>query len=96
MGAIHASQHPHVCNRLLLVEDDLPFSGLGYTSVLWRAALLVAMRAGRVLIEVPLDISWYPSQAVRAPRWCTVPPFTLQCFYVSAPPDQAQTTDQSP
>ena len=56
--------------------------GLGFTLNFWASALLVAMRAERVLIEVPVDATWPPrsprappnvSRVVTgaiAPRWC--------------------------
>ena len=86
-SAIFASQHPKRCDRLLLVEDDLIREGLGYTAGFWTSALLVAVRAHRVLLEVPFDLDWptATSSSVRSPntsaRWCSVPPHTLQCFY---------------
>ena len=91
-NAISASQHPRVCSRFLLVEDDLTKQGLGFTFTFWASALLVAVRAGRVLLEVPLDNSWpHPAKidprtnlstsSLAGPRWCAVPPYTFQCFY---------------
>ena len=88
-AAIHAAQFPMRCEHYLLVEDDLYRQGLGFTSVFWPSALLVAMRSGRVLLEIPVNHSWPPSRFQRlssrdqsAPhRWCTEWPFTLQCFY---------------
>ena len=73
--------------------QDLLQQGLGFTLTFWVSALLVAVRNGRVLIEVPVDNTWPPpprgaspnrSRAVLGtgtPRWCGVPPYTLQCFY---------------
>ena len=73
--------------------------GLGFTRSFWASALLVAMRSGRVLLEVAVNSSWphpprprsdeTPSAAnvtrvqrkAAVPRWCSVAPFTLQCFY---------------
>lgn len=90
---IEAAQNPVTCDYLLLVEDDLLFQGLGFTLQFWASALLVAMRSGRVLIEIPWNTSWpsslvaagQPNQSTsarhEAPRWCEIPPYTLQCFY---------------
>ena len=101
-SAIFASQFPERCEKLLLVEDDLTRQGLGFTATFWAAALLVAVRVGRVLIEVPLNNTWpHPSigqnistiatSPALAARWCGVPPYTLQCFYAEwshcTPPD---------
>ena len=77
MNVIQASQFRSDinCNRYLLVKDDLTNSGLGWTARFWSVALLLAARASRVLMEVPL------SDDGRGARWCTRPPFTLQCIY---------------
>ena len=74
-AAMHASQHPRHCSRYLLVKDDLSHCGLGWTARLHSTALLLAMRQSRVLMEVPLHANGSHS------RWCTQPPFTLQCIY---------------
>ena len=88
-SAIHAAQFLAGCSRLLLVEDDLLRSGIGFTSSVWVSAFLLAIRARRVLIEVPHNSSWppklMPSGAPHAlasedARWCSQPPYTLQCF----------------
>ena len=85
--AIRASQFPRVCHgRFLLIENDQPFSGLGSIRELYQAALLVAVRDRRILVEIPLNQSWpQPPPANRSvspmPRWCDVPPFTLNCFF---------------
>jgi hypothetical protein len=88
-SAIHAAQFLAGCGRLLLVEDDLLKSGIGFTSSVWVSALLLAMRTGRVLIEVPNNSSWPPkltpsgaphALASKDARWCAQPPYTLQCF----------------
>ncbi len=90
MNAIRASQHPEDCAsaRYLLIEDDVLRQGVGFTSRYWLSALRLAVSSNRVLMEVPVDRDWpgfpvnlgYP-QNVANPRWCLVPPFTLQCFY---------------
>ena len=88
-SAIHAAQFLAGCSRLLLVEDDLLMSGIGFTSSVWVSAFLLAMRARRVLIEVPHNSSWPPkltpsgaphALASEDARWCSQPPYTLQCF----------------
>ena len=88
--AILANQHPEDCAsaRYLLIEDDVLRQGVGFTSRYWLSALRLAVSSNRVLMEVPVDRDWpgfpvnlgYP-QNVANPRWCLVPPFTLQCFY---------------
>jgi len=88
-SAIHAAQFLAGCSRLLLVEDDLLRSGIGFTSSVWVSAFLLAMRTRRVLIEVPNNSSWPPkltpsgaphALASEDARWCSQPPYTLQCF----------------
>ena len=51
---IRASQHPRVCHRWLVVEDDMMCAGLGFA--MWKLAslLLIAIKENRVLIEVPV------------------------------------------
>ena len=75
-GAIFASQFRRNGSRLLLVEDDLNSSGLGFSAYLWAFTLLFAVRDNRVLLEAP---------RVRGgvPRWCDREPFTFQCLYTS-------------
>eukprot|EP00966_Prymnesium_polylepis_P196438 4552364-Prymnesium_polylepis.1 len=46
-GAIVASQFRRDCRRLLLVEDDMNYSGIGFTAKIWSFALLLAMRDNR-------------------------------------------------
>lgn len=92
-AAIQASQFGN-CSRLLLVEDDLTKAGLGFTAKIWQAALLVAMRDNRVLIEVRMvkqNRNASPGEDpvlarkrdgyFERPRWCDREPFTLQCLY---------------
>ena len=72
---------------MLLIENDLGRAGMGYVRELYAAALLLAMREGRVLLEVPLNQSWpvHDSRVVgmdsRIGMWCDRPPYTLQCFF---------------
>jgi len=77
------------CERFLLVEDDMRVpavrsnQGLGFTAQVLVSAQLMALRQQRVLLEVPYNASW-PEHGLAhafAPRWCSVPPFTQQCFY---------------
>ena len=56
--AIRASQFPSECGRMLLIEDDIAGQGLGMTAELMTFALLIAMKHGRVLLEVALDPNW--------------------------------------
>jgi hypothetical protein len=70
---VRASQFRPDCSRLLLVEDDMNNSGIGFTAKLWAFALLVAMRDGRILLEVP--------RVHGVSRWCDRPPFSFQCLY---------------
>jgi len=92
-AAIRASQFGN-CSRLLLVEDDLTKAGLGFTAKIWQAALLIAMRDNRVLLEVRMIKQKYNaspnedpavtrkrSDYFERPRWCDREPFTLQCLY---------------
>ena len=92
-AAVRASQFGN-CSRLLLVEDDLTKAGLGFTAKIWQAALLIAMRDNRVLMEVRMVKQHYNaspgedprvamrrSQYFERPRWCDREPFTLQCLY---------------
>lgn len=69
---IHASQHPKVCGRYLLVTDDLSGAGLGMTARLLEVLLLTAVQRRRVLLEVPRNSPG---------RWCDRPPYTLTCFF---------------
>lgn len=62
---------PNRCERALLIFDDAIGTGLGYTSRLLFVALLVAVKERRVLMPVPHKLN----------RWCSRPPFTLNCFY---------------
>jgi len=52
-GAILASQHPPVCKRFLLLEDDMLNSGFGLDAKLMSVALLMAVGQRRVLLHVP-------------------------------------------
>lgn len=72
-SVMRASQFPVDCSRLLLVEDDMNSSGIGFTAKIWGFALLMAMRDGRVLLEVP--------RALGVSRWCDRPPYSFQCLY---------------
>jgi len=78
---ILASQHPQNCSaaKFLLVEDDMLRSGLGFTARMLASALLLAMREGRVLLEVPQR-----NGTTGRPfgRWCDRPPHTLGCVYL--------------
>ena len=58
MGTVVASQFPSRCERLLLFEDDLAGQGLGATAHFMAVALLIAMRTGRVLLEVAVNPRW--------------------------------------
>jgi len=71
--AIFASQFRRDCRRLLLVEDDMNRSGLGFSGKIWSIALLVAVRDNRVLLEVPGHRNMS--------RWCNQEPYSLQCTY---------------
>ena len=71
--AIRASQFSTDCSKLLLVEDDMNNSGIGFTAKIWSFALLLAVRQGRVLLEVPRQAG--------VSRWCDRPPFSFQCLY---------------
>ena len=83
-GAIQASQFGN-CSRLLLVEDDLMRAGLGFTAKIWVAALLIAVRDNRVLMEsrmVASNSTVNKSYVLfERPRWCDRAPYTLQCLY---------------
>ena len=87
-SAIKASQFGN-CSRLLLVEDDFTKAGLGFTAKIWQAALLIAMRDDRVLMEVRIGkhaggcnaICKKRESYIERPRWCDREPFTLQCLY---------------
>lgn len=72
-SAIMHSQQPDACSKakFLLVEDESEGAGLGWTAHLMTLALSIAMREGRVMIEVQ----------TKQPRWCTRAPYTMQCFY---------------
>ncbi len=73
-AVLHANQFPAdaaACGRTLLLWDDAPTAGLGYSARLIALALLVATRERRVLINV----------AHQTGRWCGRPPHTLGCFY---------------
>ena len=65
------NQYHSQCTRFLVVRNDLHGAGLGYVAKLMSFALSLAVNEGRVLIE----------EAVERPLWCTVPPYTMQCFY---------------
>ena len=90
-NAMRASQFPSECRRYMLLEDDLDTAGVGWTASMLSVALALAVRDGRVLLEQQVNSSWghrTGEQRVRnkrghglRPRWCTRPPFTLQCFY---------------
>ena len=45
---IRTLQHPELCSRYMLVEDDMLRAGLGFTGRLLASALLLAIRSGRV------------------------------------------------
>ena len=74
-SALRASQFPGTCSRYLLVQDDLAGSGLGWTARFHAITLLLAARQSRVMLEVPV----YRNGS--GARWCTQPPFTMQCLY---------------
>lgn len=69
--AYHRGQFAASCDRLLLVEDDLAQAGLGWTAEYFHAAMILAHKDKRVLVEVPSA----------HPRWCDRPPYTLQCLF---------------
>ena len=94
--ALQESQHPAECRRFLIIEDDLYQQGLGFSMNFYAAALSIAARDGRVLLEAPVNHSWPPSlskqhtqqNSSHSPipkkeraRWCDRPPHTQQCFY---------------
>lgn len=92
-AAIRASQFGN-CSRLLLVEDDLTKAGLGFTAKIWQAALLIALRDNRVLLEVRMvkqnqtagrgegpEVVRRRQAYFERPRWCDREPYTLQCLY---------------
>ena len=66
----------------MLVEDDMLRAGLGFTGRLLASALLLAVRHGRVLLEVP-QVHGTASNHSGMPygRWCDQPPYTLQCAF---------------
>ena len=71
---------------MLLLEDDLVGAGVGMTTRLMAATLLLAMRESRVLLEVPVNASWdhtrpQPIPTSKMPRWCSTDPFSWRCFY---------------
>lgn len=84
-SVVRAAQFPASCSRLLLLEDDMSGAGVGMTARLTVAALLLAMRESRVLLEVPVNGSWSHRNAhiagSKTPRWCGAAPFTWRCFY---------------
>tara|TARA_B100000795_G_scaffold229652_1_gene186800 strand:+ start:299 stop:1513 length:1215 start_codon:yes stop_codon:yes gene_type:complete len=65
--------------------------GLGFTSTVIESLLLYAVAQNRVLIEVPVNSSWYNVRGhmpfnegrkpARSPRWCDEGPATHQCYY---------------
>ena len=65
--------------------------GLGFTSNVIENLLLYALAQNRVLIEVPVNSSWYNVRGKKAfnegrtpaltPRWCDDGPATHQCYY---------------
>lgn len=71
-SAIWKHQFPTSCSdrSYLFLHDDLQGAGLGFTAKLMAFVLFVAMHKGHILVE-------YPSTR----RWCTTPPYTLQCYY---------------
>ena len=79
-AAVYAAQFGTACNRLLIVHDDLVGKGFGWSARYWSTALLAAAGARRTLHEAPTPIT--NLTLVGSPyRWCTVPPFTNECFY---------------
>jgi len=91
--AIRSSQFPARCHRFLLIKIDTVGMGMGYMSRILAAALLIAVRENRVLIEIPINgtadlprgatlLGRLPSKGfgLRSP-WCDRAPFTLQCFF---------------
>ena len=75
-----ASQNPMDCGRarFLAVENDLPNAGMGMLSKLLLAALMLAVRQQRVLVEVPTEGA--RNGSARA-LWCERPPYTLECVF---------------
>ena len=71
LRATQFPEDPTACERMLLVSDDAIGTGLGYTSRLLMIALFVAVKEKRVLMSVPH----------RTNRWCSRPPYTLNCMY---------------
>lgn len=90
-SAFRASQFPEVCQRYLLLEDDLDTAGVGWTASMLSVALAFAVRDRRVLLERPVNSSWGHRTAEQQfrnkrghglkPRWCNRPPYTLQCLF---------------
>ena len=78
-AAFHDNQHPEDCRRAryLFVENDLPGSGLGMLSKLLIAALRLAARDGRVMVEVPHR----NRSGIIQQLWCDRPPHTLSCVF---------------
>jgi len=78
LPVIRTLQHPERCSQYMLIEDDMSRAGLGFTGRLLASALLLAIRHGRVLLEVP-----QVNETSRTPfgRWCDQPPYTLQCAF---------------
>jgi len=58
----------------LLIENDLYRAGLGMVGRLLVSVFLLALRQGRILLEIPL------SNRTDAP-WCDRPPFTFGCVF---------------
>lgn len=72
-AAMYASQFRRDCRRVLLVDDDMNNSGIGFTAKIWSFALLLAMRDHRVLLEV--------QRTNGHSRWCDREPYSFQCLY---------------
>ena len=62
------------CGRMLLVHNDMQRQGMGWLMKHLATAMLVALKSGRAL---------RPLSSVDANvHWCTVAPYTLDCFYL--------------
>ena len=74
--AIYASQFRRECTRYLLLYDDTPTMGLGMHSKMVAAALLMAMRDNRVLLEHADNSRWCRGRHDRRSLQCYWEPWT--------------------
>lgn len=75
MQALASNQfEPSSCGRMLLVHNDMQRQGMGWLMKHLATAMLVALKSGRALrLLGSVDANVH---------WCTVAPFTLDCFYL--------------